>query len=130
MAMGLLYKLIIIVKRVCYAGLWIPWFRDHGAIIPNGSVIIGRTSLVSVGHSRLDLIVPLVLHTVYCAMVEALLLYYRSLGTTPTLLRMDNISGRPYMGVMTYNALDFFALKHLGNCCWFYTISFENPKTY
>jgi hypothetical protein len=128
--MDLLYKLSIMVKRVCYAGLWIHWFRDHGATILNGSVTIGRTSLVSVGHSRLDLIVPLMLHTVYCAMVEALLLYYRSLGTAPTLLRMGNISGRPCMRVMTYIALDFSALKHLGNCCWFYTISFEKPKTY
>jgi hypothetical protein len=32
-------------------------------------------------------------------------LYYRSLGTAPTLLRMSNISGKPYMRVMTYKAL-------------------------
>jgi sulfite exporter TauE/SafE len=62
-------------------------------------------------------------------MVGALALYYRSLGTAPTLLIMGNISGRLYMKVMTYNALAFSALKQLGNYRWFYTISFENPKT-
>ena len=127
--MGLLYKLRIIIKYVCYTGLWIHWFCDPGATISNGSVTIGRTSLVSVGHSRLDLIVPLMLRTVCYVMTGALTLYYRSLGITPTLLRRGNISGKPCMGVMTYNALAFFALKQLGNYRWFYTISFENPKT-
>jgi hypothetical protein len=61
-------------------------------------------------------------------MAGALALYYRSLGTAPTLLRRGNISGRPCMRVMTSNALAFFALKQLGNYCWFYTISFENHK--
>jgi hypothetical protein len=63
-------------------------------------------------------------------MAGALALYYRSLEIAPTLLRMGNISDRPYMRVMTYNALAFFALKHLGNYRQFYTINFENPKTY
>jgi hypothetical protein len=49
-----------------------------------------------VGHPRSDLIVPLVLHTVCCAMAGARALYYRSLGTASTLLRRDNISGRTY----------------------------------
>jgi hypothetical protein len=44
---------------------------------------------------------------VYYAMVGALALYYKSLGTASTLLRMSNISGRPYMGVVTYKALSF-----------------------
>jgi hypothetical protein len=92
MAIGLLYKLRIMIKCVCYTGLWIHWFHDLGAIIPSGSVTAGRTSLVDVGHSRSDSIVPLMLHTVYCAMARTLALYYRSLGTTPTLLRMGNIS--------------------------------------
>jgi hypothetical protein len=70
------------------------------------------------------------LHTVCYAMAGALTLYYRSLGIASTLLRRDNISGRPCMGVMTYNALAFSALKRLGNYRRFYTISFENPKTY
>ena len=64
------------------------------------------------------------------ALAGALALYYKSLGTTPTLLRKGNISGRPCMKVMTYNALVFFALKQLGNYRQFYTIRFENPKTY
>jgi hypothetical protein len=86
-------------------GLWIHWFCDFGATIPNGSVTIGQTSLFGVGHSRLDSIVPLMLRTVCCAMAGALTLYYKSLGTTLTLLRMGNISSRPFIGVMTYNAL-------------------------
>jgi hypothetical protein len=107
--MGLLYELRIMVKRVCYTGLWIYWFRDLDATIPNGSVTTGRTSLVSVGHSRLDPIVPLMLRTVYCTMAKALTLYYRSLGTASTLLRMGNISNRVCIEVMTYNTL---ALLH------------------
>jgi hypothetical protein len=126
--MGLLYNMHTMVKCVCYTELWIHWFRDHSTTIPNGSVTIGQMSLVGVGHSRLDSIVPLMLRTVCCAMAGALALYYRSIGIAPTLLRMDNISGRPCMGVMTYNALTFSALKQLGNYCQFYTISFENLK--
>ena len=59
MAMGLLYRLHIMVKRVYYTGLWIHWFRDHDAIIPNGTVTIGQTSIVDVGHSESNPIVPL-----------------------------------------------------------------------
>jgi hypothetical protein len=93
-------------------GLWIYWFHDPGATIPNVSVIIGWTSLVGVGYLRSDLIVPLILRTICCAMVGALTLYYRSLGTIPILLRRGNISGRPCMGViMTYNALAFLCIK-------------------
>jgi hypothetical protein len=84
------------VKCVCYTGLWIHWFRGHGAAIPNGLVTIGRTSLVGVGHSRSDSIVSLMLCTVCCAMAGVLALYYRFLGTAPTLLKMGNISSRPY----------------------------------
>jgi hypothetical protein len=82
-------------------GLWIHWFRNPSATIPNGSVTIGRMSLVSVGHSRSDSIVPLMLRTICCTMAEALVLYYRSPKTTPTLLGRGNISGRPCMRVMT-----------------------------
>jgi hypothetical protein len=95
------------VKCVCYMGLWIYWFRDHDANIPNGSVTIGQTSLVGVGNSGSDLIVPQMLRTICCTMTGALALYYRSIGTISTLLRRSNISGRPCMGVMTYNALFF-----------------------
>jgi hypothetical protein len=91
--------------------LWIHWFRDYDATIPNGSITIGWTSLVGVGHSRSDSIVPLMLRMVCCTMVEALTLYYRFLKTALTLLKMDNISGRPCMKVMTYNALAFFCIK-------------------
>ena len=49
MAMGLLYMLVLWLK-VCYMGFWIHWFRDHDAIISNGTVTIGRTLLVGVGH--------------------------------------------------------------------------------
>ena len=52
------------VKCVCYTGLWIHWFYDHDATILNGTVTIGRTSLVGVSHSRSDPIMPLILHTV------------------------------------------------------------------
>jgi hypothetical protein len=65
-------------------------------LIPNGSFTIGRTSLVDVGHSRSNSIVPLILRTVCCAMAGVLALYYRSLGIASTLLRMGNISGRLY----------------------------------
>jgi hypothetical protein len=111
MAMGLLYRLHIIVECVCYTGLWIHWFCDLGSTVSNGSVTIGRTSLVGVGHSRSDSIVPLMLCTVCCAMAGALIFYYRSLETAPTLLRRGNISGRLCMGVMTCNALDFSCIK-------------------
>jgi hypothetical protein len=72
---------------------------------------------------------PLMLRTICYAMTGVLALYYRSIGIASTLLRRGNISGRPYMGVMTYKTLAFSALKHLGNYRRFYTISFENPKT-
>jgi hypothetical protein len=85
------------VKCVCYTGLWIHWFHDPGATIPNGLVTIGQKSLVDVGHSRSDSIVPLMLRTVCCAMAGTLALYYRSLGIVPTLLRNGNILGRPCM---------------------------------
>jgi hypothetical protein len=84
------------IKCVCYTGFWIYWFRDLGATIPNDSVTIGQTSLVGVGHSKSDSIVPLMLCTVCYAMPEALALYYRSLETASTLLKKGNILGRPY----------------------------------
>jgi hypothetical protein len=93
---GLTIHVSFMVKCVCYMGLWINWFRDLGVTIPNGSVTIGRTSLVGVGHSRSDLIMPLILCTLCCAMVGTLALYYRSHWIASTLLRMGNISGRPY----------------------------------
>jgi hypothetical protein len=76
--------------------LWIHWFRDLNATIPNGSVTTGRTSLVVVSDSGLDPIVLLMLCAVCYAMAGALALYYRSFMTASTLLRRGNISGRPY----------------------------------
>jgi hypothetical protein len=73
--------------------------------------------------------VLLMLCTVCYTMAGALALFYRFIGTASTLLRRGYISGRPCMGVMTYNALAFSTLKRLGNYRRFYTISFENPKT-
>jgi hypothetical protein len=55
-------------------------------------------------------------------MTGALTLYYRSIMTTSTLLRMDNISGRPCMRVMTYKTLSFSAFRQLGSYRRFYTI--------
>ena len=40
MAMGLLYRLHIMVKCVYYTGLWIHWVRDHDITISNGTVTI------------------------------------------------------------------------------------------
>jgi hypothetical protein len=77
-------------------GLWFHWIRDLDATISNGSITIGRMSLVGVGHSGSDSIVPLMLRTVCYAMVGALTLYYRSLGIASTLLRKGNILDRPY----------------------------------
>jgi hypothetical protein len=93
---GLTIHISFMVNCVCYTGLWIHWFRNLGATIPNGSVTTRRTSLVGVGHSRSDSIVTLMLCTICYAMAGALALYYRSLGTASTLLRMGNISGRTY----------------------------------
>jgi hypothetical protein len=84
------------VKCLCHTGLWIHWFRDLDATIPNGSVTIGQMSLIGVSHSGSDSIVPLMLRTVCYVMAKALTLYHKSLGTASTLLRMGNISSRPY----------------------------------
>ena len=95
MAMGLLYMLAL-WSKVCYTGLWIHWFRDHDTTIPNGTVTIRRTSLVGVDHSGSDPIVLLILRTIcFRAMAGALALYYRSLRTASTMLRMGKVSGRP-----------------------------------
>ena len=92
---GFIIYVSFMVKCISYTGLWIHWFRDHDATIPNDTIIIGHTLLVNVSHSRSNSIMPLMLRMVYCAMVGTLVLYYRSLGTAPTLLRMGNISSKP-----------------------------------
>ena len=91
----LIIHVSFMVKSVLYRALD-PIVRDHDATIPNGTVTIGRTSLVGVGHSGSDPIVPPVLRTkCFHAMAGALALYYRSLRTASTLLRNGEISGRP-----------------------------------
>jgi hypothetical protein len=61
-----------------------------------------RTDVINgMGHLRSDSVVPLVLRTVCCAMAGVPTLYYRSLETASTLLRMGNISGRPYCLTIT-----------------------------
>jgi hypothetical protein len=98
---GLIIHVNFMVKCVCYMGALDPmvsWSRC------NHSLWLGhyRTDVISgVGHPRLDSIVPLVLRTVYCAMVGVLALYYRSLETAPTLLRRGNISSKPCCWTMT-----------------------------
>jgi hypothetical protein len=94
--MGLLYMLALWSNVCIIWGFGSIDFMTPSATISNGSVIIGWMSLVDVGHSRSDLIVPLMLHTVCCAMVRALALYYRSLETASILLRRGNILSRPY----------------------------------
>jgi hypothetical protein len=98
---GLTTHVSFMVKCVYYTGFWIHWFLDLDATIPNDSVTTGRTSLVGVGHSRSDSIVPLMLRTVCYVMAGALTLYYKSPRTASTLLRKGNISGRPYCSTMT-----------------------------
>jgi hypothetical protein len=56
-----------------------------------------KTDVISsVGHPRSESVVPLVLRTVRCTMAGVPVLYYRSLGTASTLLKMGNISSKLY----------------------------------
>jgi hypothetical protein len=56
-----------------------------------------RMNVISgVGSQRSDSVVLLMLRTVCCAVAGLPALYYRSLGTASTLLRMGNILGRLY----------------------------------
>ena len=87
--MGLLYE-VTLWSNVCMG------FGSNGFVIKMQPFLMNdhyRTNIISgVGHLRLDLILSLMLRTVCCAMAGALALYYRSLRTVPTLLRMGNIS--------------------------------------
>jgi hypothetical protein len=86
MAMSLLYRLAL--WSMCVGG-------GRGALDPMDGHY--RMYVISgVGHLRSDSIVPLVLLMVCCAIVGAPALYYRSFGTASTLLRVGNISSRPY----------------------------------
>jgi hypothetical protein len=91
---GLTIQVNFMVKCVCVG------FGSNGFVTKTQSFPMDghyRMNVISgVGHPRSDLVVPLVLRTIYCVMVGTLTLYYRSLGTALTLLRMDNISNIPY----------------------------------
>jgi hypothetical protein len=88
--------MLVLWSNVCYVGLLIHWFRDPSASIFNGSITIGRASLVGVGLLRSNSVVSLMLCIVCCAMAGALALYYRYLRIASTLLRMGNISSKAY----------------------------------
>jgi hypothetical protein len=76
-----------------------------------------RTSVIScVGHPRSDAVMLLVLCMVRCAVTGAPALYYRSLETTSTLLRMSNISDRPYCLTMTITLYHIYLL-HIHITC-------------
>jgi hypothetical protein len=96
------------------------WYNDHGLTIQVNFTIkcvcVGfgssgfvtkmqsfpldghyRTNIISdVGYPRLNSIMLLMLYTVRCTMAWARALYYKFLGTTSTLLRKGNISGKLY----------------------------------
>jgi hypothetical protein len=93
MVMGLLYGLAL--WSMCVGGFGSNGFVTKMQPFPMDGHY--RMDIINgVGHLRLDLVMLLVLRMVYCAMVGAPALYYRSLGTVSTLLRRGNISGRPY----------------------------------
>jgi hypothetical protein len=104
MVMGLLYRFNDIVKCVCYMSLG-----------SNGCFVIGatltsdhyRTYIISgVDYPRLDSIVPLVLCTVaYNFRGTIVILQVSQNNVNPA--KNGNISGRPYMRVMTYKTLVF-----------------------
>ena len=75
-----------------------------------------KTDVISsVGHLRSNSVVLLVLHTVCCAMVVALPLYYRSIGTASTLLRNGNISSRLYCWTMTITLYIYIYITYMIN---------------
>ena len=74
-------------SNVCYVGLWIYWFHDHDATIPNSTDVITQCGPFGVELDR----AANVTYGMFRAMDRALALYYRSLGTTSTLLRRGDI---------------------------------------
>jgi hypothetical protein len=82
------------VKCVCIS------FGLSGFVTKTQSFLLDghyRTDIINgVGHLRLDLVMPLVLRIVCCAMAGVRTLYYSSLGIALTLLRRGNILGRLY----------------------------------
>jgi hypothetical protein len=104
MAMSLLYKINDMVKCVCYMNL------ESNDCFVTGATLKGcyyKMYIISgVGHLMPDLIVLLLLWMIAFS-IQGTVLYYRSLETAATLLRRNNISGKPYMKVMAYKALAF-----------------------
>jgi hypothetical protein len=92
-AMGLLYRLTL-GSNVCVG------FGSNGFVTKMQPFPIDSHYMTDitngVGHPRSNSVMPLVLHTVCCTVTGAPALYYRSLGTASILLRMSNISSRPY----------------------------------
>jgi hypothetical protein len=99
------YELTIQVSfmaNVCFFFFW----EGGGGFGSNGFVIKMQPFPVDghykmdvisgVGHPRSDSVVPLVLRMVCYIMARAPALYFKSLRITLILLRMGNISGRPY----------------------------------
>ena len=95
------------VKRVCvYMGLE---SNSYSWLAQSCLICYYRINIISsVGHPRSDLIGLLVLWTVpYNGQGTDI----RLLGIVSSLLRHNNISSRPYIIVMTYKTLFFFALN-------------------
>jgi hypothetical protein len=96
MAMDLSYGLALWSMCVCGRG----GFGSNDFVTKIQSFLMDghyRTDVISsVGYLRSDSIVPLVLHTVCCAIAKAPTLYYMPLEIASTLLRMSNISNRLY----------------------------------
>ena len=83
---GLTIHVSFLVKCMCVG------FGSNGFVIKTQPFPMDghyRMDVISgVGHPRSNSVVPLVLHMVCCAMAGAPIMYYRSLGTASTLLRM------------------------------------------
>jgi hypothetical protein len=94
MTMDLLYGLAL--WSMC---VW-KGFRSNGFVTEMQSFLINGyyriDDISGVSHPKSGSVVSLVLCMVCCAIVGAPILYFRSLGTASTLLRMGNISGIPY----------------------------------
>jgi hypothetical protein len=98
MAMGLLY--VLALWSMCVWGGGGGRFGSNGFVTKMQPFPIDgyyKMNVISgMGSQRSDSVVPLMLRTVCCAMAGSPALYYRSLGTASTLLRMGNILGRLY----------------------------------
>jgi hypothetical protein len=111
--MGLPYRLNDIVKCVCYMGIGSNGCFVTGTALTNDHYKTGIIN--SVGHLKSDSVVLLILCTVaYNIWGTSVVLQVPWDSVNPT--EEGNISGRPYMRVMTYKELCFYALKYLSDC--------------